>query len=515
MSCRTLAPLSSLLLIAIGLCPACSGGGGTSDGGSATEATSEGASGSATNSTDATAGTSTSGGASAGATTSAGSGTAASESDATGGPTGSSGGSSGDATTASTSTGAQTSGDTTGVVDTTSTSGGAAVCGDGVVDPGESCDDGNGEDGDGCEADCTWTPCAVVWSKTYSIDGRRLRGTQIAALAGGDVALAVNDNPAQLDNRLRLTRLNEVGDELWSTLVLDVRSQPYGLAVAEDGTVVVSGVDSSNPFSSDLTAGYDGDGKSLWSLMDLFPQASIAEGVAALSGGDLAIAGSLPLAKSAWLARVSSGGALIWKKGVSLPEYSILQLRAVAADEAAIYAVGNCVSANGRGGCVARFGLTGDLVWIKQIIVEGPEIAVNFSDVDVGAGGVVAVTGDVFTANKGVKPGSDIYTGLFDADGALLWSDIYDSGPDKTYDQGDGVAIDGFGNVIVAGRVPDGFLAGHIRKYDADGALICETTISVVDDDNTLFLDVVIADDGFPRITGDAGPALYIAALTP
>ncbi|HJQ84616.1 MAG TPA: proprotein convertase P-domain-containing protein, partial [Candidatus Binatia bacterium] len=36
---------------------------------------------------------------------------------------------------------------------------GAAVCGDGVLDAGESCDDGNGADGDGCDSNCTPTGC--------------------------------------------------------------------------------------------------------------------------------------------------------------------------------------------------------------------------------------------------------------------------------------------------------------------------------------------------------------------
>ncbi len=31
-------------------------------------------------------------------------------------------------------------------------------CGDGKVDPGESCDDGNTENGDGCDYDCRWGP---------------------------------------------------------------------------------------------------------------------------------------------------------------------------------------------------------------------------------------------------------------------------------------------------------------------------------------------------------------------
>ena len=32
----------------------------------------------------------------------------------------------------------------------------APYCGDGVLDPGEQCDDGNNDDGDGCSADCTF-----------------------------------------------------------------------------------------------------------------------------------------------------------------------------------------------------------------------------------------------------------------------------------------------------------------------------------------------------------------------
>jgi cysteine-rich repeat protein len=35
----------------------------------------------------------------------------------------------------------------------------AAICGDGTVDPGEQCDDGNLVDGDGCDSNCTPTAC--------------------------------------------------------------------------------------------------------------------------------------------------------------------------------------------------------------------------------------------------------------------------------------------------------------------------------------------------------------------
>jgi cysteine-rich repeat protein len=37
------------------------------------------------------------------------------------------------------------------------------ICGDGVVDPGEDCDDANDVDGDGCTATCELGPCAWEW----------------------------------------------------------------------------------------------------------------------------------------------------------------------------------------------------------------------------------------------------------------------------------------------------------------------------------------------------------------
>ncbi|MCB9754134.1 MAG: DUF4215 domain-containing protein [Myxococcales bacterium] len=60
-----------------------------------------------------------------------------------------------DGTTAGTTSGggSESDGSTEPVATTT-----AASCGDGQLDPGEDCDDGDDVDGDGCEADCTLTP---------------------------------------------------------------------------------------------------------------------------------------------------------------------------------------------------------------------------------------------------------------------------------------------------------------------------------------------------------------------
>ncbi|MEO8601580.1 MAG: right-handed parallel beta-helix repeat-containing protein [bacterium] len=45
-------------------------------------------------------------------------------------------------------------------------------CGDGTIDPGETCDDGNGFDGDGCDSNCTpSTACALVYPGTERFVG--------------------------------------------------------------------------------------------------------------------------------------------------------------------------------------------------------------------------------------------------------------------------------------------------------------------------------------------------------
>ncbi len=424
-----------------------------------------------------------------------------------------------DTTTSSTSTDASTSDGTslsttaTGTgAETDTTTGDRGSCGDGVVDPGESCDDGNLEDGDGCEAECAWTPCSIVWSKLHTLEGRRLRGFGIAPIGGGDVAIAVDDNPSQLDNHLRLMRIDGEGEELWSTLVSDARTTPGSVAVAEDGVMVAVGTDYSG---NDLAAGHGGDGGQQWALTDLFPKTSGAADVAPI-GGDLVIAGRRSLVGTSWLMRIGSDGGTVWKKTVAPPDFATVQLETVAVAGDSIYAAGIAQPEGGvTGGWISRHTSDGELVWVKTVPKPEPQTSVNFFGIGVGPGGEVAVTGHVFTANLGEKPGSDFYVILYDADGELLWSALHDSGEGKTYDRGEGVVIDAFGNIIAAGRVDDDYYRGHIRKYEAGGALICEATISAIDDDHTIVHDITIADDGLPRITGAAGGSLFVAATAP
>jgi cysteine-rich repeat protein len=59
----------------------------------------------------------------------------------------------------------------------------AAICGDGVLDPGEQCDDGNGVSGDGCDSNCTPTACGngVVSPGEDCDDGNTVSGDECPA----------------------------------------------------------------------------------------------------------------------------------------------------------------------------------------------------------------------------------------------------------------------------------------------------------------------------------------------
>jgi cysteine-rich repeat protein len=84
------------------------------------------------------------------------------------------------------------------------------VCGNGVVDPGEQCDDGNAVNGDGCDNNCAITPILYVKaSNTGSNDtfGAHIAlsadGSTMAIAADAEDSAATGINGNQADNSTR------------------------------------------------------------------------------------------------------------------------------------------------------------------------------------------------------------------------------------------------------------------------------------------------------------------------
>ncbi len=142
-----------------------------------------------------------------------------------------------------TSVGSQSDGTGTGDGDGSSSgdssapgsSSGDSLCGDGVEDPGEQCDDGNDQNADGCNVDCVVSG-ARLWSQDHIVS------TADIAVGPGDVIHAAA--PAQGELGVALFRFAPGGELLGETR----RPPPLTPSPNGGGSVLVNG----------LAAGADG-----------------------------------------------------------------------------------------------------------------------------------------------------------------------------------------------------------------------------------------------------------------
>jgi cysteine-rich repeat protein len=111
---------------------------------------------------------------------------------------------------------------------------GSADCGNGIVEPGEQCDDGNDVEGDGCNNDCTWTEVEVVAagaSHTCAlIEGGRVRCWGLAS--SGQLGYSNTNNIGDNEHPA------SAGDVMLGELVaaIDVGAA-HNCALLVDGTV--------------------------------------------------------------------------------------------------------------------------------------------------------------------------------------------------------------------------------------------------------------------------------------
>lgn len=136
---------------------------------------------------------------------------------------------------------ADTGSGTTAAVDTTvgSSTTGASLCGNGDLDDGEECDDGNDDDTDACRADCTAT-FTIVWEAIYN-------GPQSNNDGANDVLVDADGTAYVLGSE----RVMGEGANLWLRQYM-----PDG---TEGWTYTFNGADSLDDAGASLTRNADGD----------------------------------------------------------------------------------------------------------------------------------------------------------------------------------------------------------------------------------------------------------------
>jgi cysteine-rich repeat protein len=107
------------------------------------------------------------------------------------------------------------------------------VCGDGTQDPDEECDDGNDQDGDGCNANCIRAG-ALLWSDAVAGSDAALdSGQAITSIASGDVAVVGWLADTERGDDVWMARYDTEGEQAWSLVDGNATAQDRGFGVAQ------------------------------------------------------------------------------------------------------------------------------------------------------------------------------------------------------------------------------------------------------------------------------------------
>jgi cysteine-rich repeat protein len=311
-----------------------------------------------------------------------------------------------------------------------------SVCGDGIVDSGEACDDGNALDGDGCNSDCK--PSGGLLRTIRYDDGGSDDRFHAVALATGGLMLAGSTSGSGVASDGLLVRYDLEGNEIWSRAVDRVGEAEgfRGVVVGGDGTIFAVGQTAGEDAGSDVwVAAFSAEGSSLWEHVWTTTGVDTAIDVA-VAGSAVYVAGCRDDRGRAFVRRMSSSGSVAWTR---------------------------TFSADGGRGC---------------------------------AHGVFATTSAVFAAGwtSGESTGEDMWTTRLDpAGGDSIWEDVHTGigSEDRLHDV---VAAPG-GDVLVVGREGDGVQRhAWVRRYGAGGDIVFTWQAESIDEVSILGAAVTPGD---------------------
>lgn len=370
--------------------------------------------------------------------------------------------------TGSESSGGSSSGDTTGPV-------APAVCGNGFVEEGEPCDDGNDEPEDGCNSKCERTGVAIwtqSWDSGAAQDDRALA---VALDADGNIYVGgtIEDETNVTDAVVR--KLDASGREIDRYVYsgeLGLDDGGRAVAVGDDGSVYLGGYESivEDGAQQSFFRKFAADGEVLWT----YTQASMyAEGYGAILGAAVAgdaifVAGTEEVEDKVYEIFVHrldpDDGAPVWT--ITIPESA-----GYASNGLVVEASGDLILA----ATVVNADDEGLPLVTRLAAVDGAEVwARNYGGGRAGFARALAIDGRGHLAVAGQLVGEDTQTWDFwaahlDADGEVVWSAEYDH--DELTDIGTGVAW-AAGDVVASGFVTrlNEQTNMFVRRFDAEGA---------------------------------------------
>ncbi|MEM6993267.1 MAG: hypothetical protein AAF721_22330 [Myxococcota bacterium] len=389
-----------------------------------------------------------------------------------------------------------------------SSSGGApAVCGNGIVEGDEDCDD----DSVGCRSDCR-SACGLA---TTHVGGDSEIFSDVALHPDGHLLafgqMLSEDDAASTIRLTSLTAEGEVLDE--NDLPLGETSGTYGISVLPDGSVYgIAGADAGGAYFSMLVMHWDAAGTHRWNEQAEWPfHWQTRPSVALSANGTVTVVTDRPTddtGRDLWVGEYDADGLSTSRTYDSSPEGGAVN------DFGGLVNVGTdgTVTVGGlrtspQGGptvsdpFVARLGETAEdpAAWSWSEYLESSNLQLTAIDARAAGDGRTIW---LFQQRHDFDTSAHYLLVALEPDGAVAWRlDSREIGEDAR--RGEAMVVDDAGRVFVIGRnyAPDGggqINAQRVTAWDRDGETLCDVDV----EDLGFFSGGALSIDGRPTFVG-------------
>lgn len=358
------------------------------------------------------------------------------------------------------------------------------VCGDGVVDEGELCDDGDDVDGDGCNADCQVSG-TLVWSTTHAgMLGLSDEGLGCDVDGTGSIYVVGLTALSAADEELWLRKYAAEGQALWTqTYAGSAKLKDQGRGVVVDAAELVYAAGFVNVLEQGnnvFVRKYAADGMPVWtkSFNGAASVGDIASAAVLTKTGDLLVGGAtgvMDAGNDTWLRKYSPTGAVLWTRGHAGAGKGHDETNALAVtdDGGTFYAAGiESVPGEGRNLWLGKYDIDGNLLWSRLYNGMASKDDYLHAAVAMPDGGVVVCGYETALT----IPWSS-FLRRYDANGLVVWTEI-DAGPEELGALCYGLDRASNGDLLLAGAAIAGTTREpRLRRLAPDGTPLWSTVV--------------------------------------